>query len=233
MRRLWIYSTLALAIAMGTAAPARAQQSVSVYLGGFVPQKEDSRVAGDVFIGNLAFGGLVFDLGELNGFTIGGEWLFPVGEYLDGGLGVGVFSQTVPSVYAEYINDNGTEIRQDLKLRIVPFSATIRFLPLGRSAPIQPYIGAGVGIFSWRYSESGEFVDFYDYSIFNDRFVDSGAAVGPLILGGINVPMGRFGAGFEIRYQDGAGELDEDIGFYGTKVDLGGFNYLATFKIGF
>ena len=155
-----------------------------------------------------------------------------MGEYIDGGLGVGVFSQTVPSVYAEYVNDNGTQIRQDLKLRIVPFSATIRFLPLGRRAPIQPY-RAGVGIFSWRYSESGEFVDFYDYSIFNDWFVDSGAAVGPLILGGVNVPMGRLRRGLRDPLPGRCWRLDEDIGFYGTKVDLGGFNYLATFKIGF
>jgi len=46
------------------------------------------------------------------------------------------------------------------KLRVIPFSATVRFLPMGRNNGhrLQPYIGAGVGVFSWRYSESGQFL---------------------------------------------------------------------------
>ena len=231
MRRLWLYSTLTLAMSALAAVPADAQQSISVYFGGFVPQKEDARVDDDVLLGNQDF--LSFDLGEFNGFTIGGEWLFPLGNHFEGGVGAGFYAQSVPSVYTDFINDNGTEIEQDLKLRVAPFNATIRFLPLGRGASVQPYIGAGVGIFAWRYSEAGEFVDFFDGSIFNDRFVSSGATAGPVILGGINIPLGRHGFGAEIRYQDAEGELDENEGFAGSKIDLGGFNYLVTFRIGF
>ena len=231
MRRLWLYWTLTLAMTVLAALPATAQQSVNINLGGFVPQKEDSRVDDDVLLGNQDF--LLFDLEDFNGFTIGAEWLFPLGEYLEGGLGAGYYSESVPSIYTDYENENGAEIEQDLKLRVAPFTATIRVLPFRRSAAVQPYIGAGVGIFSWRYSESGEFIDFADGSIFNDRFVSTGATAGPLIFGGINVPMGRFGFGGEIRYQNAEGELDEDEGFAGSKIDLGGMNYLVTFRINF
>ena len=231
MRRLWHYSTLALVMAGMAAVPAHAQQSVNVYFGGFVPQKADARVEDDVLLGNQDF--LAFELDDFNGATIGAEWLFPLGDRLDAGVGAGFYSRTAPSIYTDYVNDNGAEIEQDLKLRVAPFTATIRFLPLGRSASVQPYIGAGVGIFSWRYSEAGEFVDFNDGSIFNDRFVSSGATAGPLILGGVNIPFGRYGFGGEVRWQNAEGELNADEGFVGSRIDLGGLNYLLTFRVNF
>ncbi len=43
---------------------------------------------------------------------------------------------------ADFVNANGSEIEQDLKLRVVPFTATVRFLPLGHDNGIEPYIGA-------------------------------------------------------------------------------------------
>ena len=60
----------------------------------------------------------------------------------------------------DFVDNDGSEIEQDLRLRIVPIAFTIRVLPLGQSSAVQPYFGAGLGIFNWRYSESGEFVDF-------------------------------------------------------------------------
>ena len=46
-----------------------------------------------------------------------------------------------------WVNSNFSEIEQEFKLRIVPFTATFRFLPLGRKGAVQPYIGGGVGVF--------------------------------------------------------------------------------------
>ena len=36
--------------------------------------------------------------------------------------------------------------------------ATVRYLPLGHHDAITPYVGGGVVIYNWRYSESGDFV---------------------------------------------------------------------------
>ena len=57
----------------------------------------------------------------------------------------------MPSVYAASVNANGSEIEQELKLRIVPLTATVRFLPIGHGS-VEPYVGAGIGAFNWRYS---------------------------------------------------------------------------------
>lgn len=208
-----------------------AQQAVNFYVGGFVPRGEDARTDNDVLVRNLDF--LRFNLGDFKRVTIGGEWLFGLGDQLDAGLGLGIYSKNVDTDYSDLTHSSGADIEQDLKLRIVPFTATVRFLPLGRDAAVQPYIGAGVGIFAWRYAETGEFVDFTDFSIFRDRFAASGATAGPVVMGGVGFPLGSWSFGGEIRYQSAQGELPDDLGFSGTKIDLGGFSYLATFKVRF
>lgn len=232
MRRLLLsVSTIALVTAFIAPAAAYGQQSINLWVGGFVPRGEDARPRDDVLVNNLRL--LDFDIKDFNGATVGGEWLAALGDWLDAGVGLGLYSKTVSSRYTGFVNANGLEIEQDLKLRVVPFTATVRFLPLGHNGPIQPYIGAGVGVFRWRYSETGEFVDFSDDSVFRDRFVGSGSAVGPVVLGGARFPIGGSAVGGEIRYQSAEGDLPNNRGFSGATIDLSGISYLLTFNIRF
>jgi outer membrane protein W len=233
MRRL---STALLFVILGSlAAPAStyAQQSVSFSIGGFTPRGIDSRDSQDVLLFDQSpEGGLAFDISDFNGVRFGGEYQVGLGHWLDAGLGVDFYSHTVPSVYADFVNANGTEIEQDLRLRMVPFTATVRFLPLGRGAAFEPYIGAGVAIINWRYSEAGQFVDFTDGSIFQERYIGNGTATGPLIVFGARVPFGAWAVGGEFKYQDAKGDLPLDQ-FLAPKIDLGGWTYAATFNIRF
>jgi hypothetical protein len=164
--------------------------------------------------------------------TVGAEWLFGVTRNIEGGLGLGFYQRSVPTVYTDLVNKNGTDIEQTLKLRIIPFTATVRLIPFGNDRPIQPYIGAGVGIYRWRYSETGQFVDAQN-NVFTGNFVGSGGATGPTILGGVRVPIGSAGVGFEIRHQSAEGKLPGDQGFAGSRIDLGGYNYLFTMNFRF
>jgi opacity protein-like surface antigen len=238
MRRLLFSAVLAVALGF-LAAPASAQQqSVNIYIGGFFPHGDQlssgnvtGRTPDDVLTANSVF--LAFDFHNFNGATIGGEWLFGLGDHFDGGLGVGYYQKTVPSVYFDLVNANGSEISQDLRLRVVPFTATVRFLPLGHTDAFKPYIGAGVGVFSWNYQENGQFVDLNN-NIFVGTFTGSGAAVGPVVLGGAQFPIGKqVDLGAEIRYQNASGNLPAAQGFAGSKIDLGGFNYLFTMNFKF
>ena len=232
MRRHLVWSFCAVALVGGSiAAPAAsAQQAVNLYIGAFVPHGMDSRGGDDVLFRNADF--LRFNIKDFTGVTAGGEYLVGLNDFIDAGLGVGIYSRTSPAAYRDLVfNTNGGEIRQDWKLRIVPMTATIRLLPLGHRDAITPYIGGGVGIYAWRYSETGEFVD-VNKDVFRDTFIGSGTAVGPVVLGGLRVPIGSGGIGFEIRYHGGHGELPASETFAGPKIDLGGFNYLATFTIG-
>ena len=119
------------------------------------------------------------------------------------------------------MNIDGTDIEQTLKLRIIPFTATIRVVPFGSDQPIQPYIGAGVGVYSWRYSETGDFVYPAERCPFPGNFVASGTETGPTILGGVRVPIGPVGVGFEIRYQSAEGNCPGPELFTEGKIDLG------------
>jgi hypothetical protein len=213
-------------------APAAAQQTFNFYLGGFTPRPEDARANNDVLVQDRRF--LDFDFGELNGATVGAEWLVALGDKFDAGVGLGFYQRTALAAdrFSEFAG-TGDPILADLKLRVAPISATVRFLPLGHRDAIEPYIGAGAGVFLWRYSETGDFVAADDVTIVRGNFVGSGAAAGPVILGGVRIPVGSWGIGGEIRYQSAEGNLPADQGFAGSKIDLGGFTYSFTFGVRF
>jgi len=247
MKRLWLqgvrYAT-GLATAAAILAPAAAQaqirqvpstehrQSIGFTAGGFFPKGEDSRVTGDTVLADLD--DLLFQIKDFTGGSFSGEWLYSFGEYVESGVGVGFYQRSVPSVYRGFVNANGTEIDQNLKLRTVPVTATVRFLPIGHGS-VEPYVGAGIGIFNWRYSEVGDFVDSSDSSIFRARYVAKGTAVGPVILAGIRVPIADvWDIGGEVQYQRASGDTKrQQSQLLGDKIDLGGVNALFTMHIRF
>jgi len=242
-RVLQVASTIAV-FAIAGAVPAQAQvtrvesgrNAIGFNFGFFTVRGIDSRPDDDVLVQDLTQGAysLAFDVDDFNGVTFGGEWVAGVGRYLEAGFGAGFYQNTVHSVYAQKIRDDGSEIAQDLKLRIVPLTATVRFLPIGRDG-VTPYVGAGIGAFNWHYSEVGEFI-FQNDVTDNDRFVGNGWAFGPVVVGGIRVPVSdAWTVGGEIRYQHavGKGLLEENEFFLGDKIDLTGWNYNFTVHLRF
>ena len=231
MKHVRLAAACFLVAGLAVSGTAYAQQGFNVQLGYFSVRGEDGRTENDVIAVNRQY--LLFDVKDLSGFTIGGEWTFPVGEYLEGGVGVQFFQRSVPAVYAEWTYDDGREIVQEMKLRNVPVTATVKILPFGRSMAIQPYVGGGIGINMWRYSETGDFVDFADGAIFRDSFVGTGTAVGPVGIFGIRGRVApQVDVGFELRYQWAEGKLDTQD-FLSDRIDLGGFNALAVFRTRF
>lgn len=211
--------------------PAAAQQSVDFYLGGFVPHDYSNRGNDDVLFQNGST--FIYDFHQFRNVTVGAEYLVGLGDYFDAGLGAGFYSSTAPAVDLDEVFPDGSEIRADFTLRITPVWATVRFLPLGHHDAITPYVGAGVGIYNWRYTEAGDFVADSFGTIVHGSYSGSGTNVGPVILGGVKVPIGRVGFGGEVRYQGGEGNLPADQGFSASKINLGGFNYLFTFSVKF
>jgi len=225
VKRVVAAALIVLAVSAGLAGPASAQQVLTVQFGGFLPKGEDARVEGDVLVVNRQY--LLFDFGDFNGLLLGGDWSFALGEYVEAGAGFGYYQATVPAIYDEWINEDGSEIEQELRLRIMPLTAVVKILPLGARRAIQPYVGGGLGVYFWRYSETGEFLA-TDGSLFRDSFVQSGTSLGPVAVFGVRGRVSESALiGLEGRYQWGTTDLSED--FLGTKLDLGGFSILATF----
>jgi hypothetical protein len=247
MNRLWLQGvrySMGLAAAAAILAPSAAHaqirqvstsdhtQAIGFTLGGFFPKGEDSRVTGDVLVRDLD--DLVFNISDFKGGSVSGEWLFALGEFVEAGVGAGFYQRTVPSVYRSFTHDSGVEIEQDLKLRIFPVTATVRFLPIGHGS-VEPYIGAGIGAFNWRYSETGEFVDTSDSSIFRATYKANGTAIGPVILAGIRAPIADvWDIGGEVQFQRASGDTKRaESGLLADKIDLGGFHALLTMHIRF
>ena len=213
--------------------PAEAQpQSMSINAGYFSVRGEDGRIHDDVLIENLNL--FAFDVRDFNNGAVGGEWHVGLGDYLEAGVGLGYYVRTVPSVYNDFVNDDGSEIFQDFRLRITPLTFALRVFPFSTETLVQPYFGAGLGGFNWRYSEVGEFIDFTDFSIFRDRCVADGTDIGGLILGGVRFPVGdRFALGGELRYQQASGHVGIENGFLNDRIDLGGLTSQFVFQIKF
>lgn len=208
------------------------RQAIGIALGEFFLRGLDSRDPDDTILAD--HDSLLFELKDFNHGTVDGEWLVGLTDYLEAGVSVGYYQKSVATIYRDVTNTNGSEIEQELKLRIVPLTATLRFLPIGHGS-VEPYVGAGVGAFNWRYSEIGEFVDFTDDSIFRDRFVANGTAVGPVVLAGIRAPIAdTFVIGGEVRWQKATGDTGGiSEGFLGDKIDLGGVRAAVTLHIRF
>lgn len=217
------------AVILAAAHPAAAQQTLNLSLGYFTVRGEDARVDRDVLNANRNF--LDFDVSDFNGASIGGEWLVPLGPYFEGGAGIGFSRRTVNSVYERFTDRDGSEIEQRLRLRVVPVAFTVRVLPLGHTSPVQPYVGAGLGLFAWRYSESGEFVDFRQgNAIFREQYAASGSETGAIVLGGLRFGGDAMSSGFEIRYQGADAPLGRPFSSLQRepRIDLGGWTYQFT-----
>jgi outer membrane protein W len=232
-----VLAIVAVAVLLAPAAAMAQSQSITFTAGFFAPKGEDGRVDDDVLIAELSSSDpLLFEIGDFVGGNIGAEYLIGLGDYLEAGVGVSYYRRTVPSVYELSVRPSGEEIEQDLRLRIAPVTATLRFYPMGKFHGFQPYVGAGISRLNFRFSEVGDFIDPADGTIFSNRYAESGSTVAPLFLGGLRYPIaGRFLVGGEARYQSGEGDLPTGgtDGFIASKIDLGGWTGNFTFGVTF
>jgi hypothetical protein len=250
MMRTWFRAGALSAILVGLAVPASAQVVQSVSFGGgiFFPRAFDARTAGDVLVADLTqpevspgvTASLDFRIQDFRSAQFVGEWHIAFAPHLEVGIGSGYQNRVVHSRYRDLVNGHGTdtqaddtEITQDLRLRVIPITGVLRVLG-GRVGHFQPYAGAGVTALVFHYSEVGDFVDTSDLSVFNDSFVATGTAFGPVILGGFRAPLGGdvYALNVEGRYQWASGNTGGiSAGFLGDKIDLSGGSLLFTFLI--
>ena len=246
MRRTVLVSTLLVAALAAAPQIAAADTLFGGTFGGFIPRGQDGRVSGDVLTETFGFRNgfrtLWDDEGHkdpirlFGGPSISGEVLLGLGDFVEAGVGIGYTSKERDSFYTDFPEEDGTEIEQSTRLRIVPLSVTVRAFPIGRTTPIQPYVGGGINFYRWQYREAGEFIDFSDDTlpVFTDTFTDNGTATGAVLLFGVRVPIGRtFNVGGEARWQNGSADLAPELNFAGDKLDLGGWTAAATFHVRF
>ena len=246
MRRIAFVPVLIVAALAAAPQSAAADTLFGGTFGGFFPRGEDGRTSGDVLTETFGlrdgFRTLWDDDGNdepiklFSGPAVNGEVLFGLGDFVEAGVGIGYYTKTRDSFYTDFTDLDGTEIDQSTRLRVVPLSLTVRAFPIGRTTPVQPYIGGGVNFYRWQYREVGEFIVFSDNTlpVFEGEFTDEGTAVGGTVIFGVRVPVSRtLNVGGEARWQGGSGDLDPALNFAGDKLDLGGWTAAATFHVRF
>ena len=216
---------LACAALAASARPAQAQQTLNVSWGRST-MPAGGRVETDILL--IEHADLVFDIKDFNGATFGGEWLVPIGNLFEAGAGVSFSRRAVRAVYGRVTNSDGSEIPRDLGLRRFPMALTARVLPLGQSYRVQPYAGGGVALISWRFSESGDFVD-ERRAVVREAHDATGVAVGPVLLLGLRVAGDTVALGFETRYQRARGSFGPSFArVRDPDIDLGGWTLQLT-----
>jgi outer membrane protein W len=141
---------------------------------------------------------------KFNGIYGGVEYNTVLAPMVELGIGVDAYGRSVDTSYRDYTRPDESEIRQRLKLRIVPLGVTVRFLPTMKGARIAPYVGAGVDALFYSYEETGDFIDFGDpgLAIVPDTFKDNGTAFGAHGVVGLRLYLSRdFAIVGEGRYQ--------------------------------
>ncbi|MCK7529372.1 MAG: hypothetical protein MZV64_73405 [Ignavibacteriales bacterium] len=173
---------------------------------------------------------LLFDFGDFNGFLVSGDWSVALGEYLEAERGFRLLpGARCPPSTTEWINEDGSEIEQDLKLRIMPADGGGED-PAARSEAGVPALRRRP---AWA-STSGATAKPASSSATDDKHLPRlvrRRAARRWARSPSSACRGRVSQsaiiGVEGRYQWGEGDLSQD--FLGDKIDLGGFSILATF----
>ena len=156
----------------------------------------------------------------------GGEYSFNLARQVEMGVSVDVYSREIHTSARSDTREDGSEIRQDLRLTFVPVGLSFRFLPLDRRAAVQPYLTVGGDLFYYQYEERGDFIDFFDDDrpISFDAFESDGVVFGGHAAAGLRVPVGDdFAVTGEVRYQFAPRkQMDDDFSL--NEIDLNGIS---------
>ena len=209
-------------VARPATASAQVVQSLNLNLGVFMPRGEDTRVTGDVWLKDVSV--YRMEVKDFTGAEVSGEWNLAFGNRVELGLGGAFYQRSKPTSYRDYTNPNHSEIESVFKLQTIPVTGIVRLLPFGSPSTFQPYIGGGIGVINWRYSEVGDFIDFNDNNnVYHARYTANGSKAAPVFLAGFRAPIGGdvWAITMEGRYMRADADLNTND-FLGNKIDLGG-----------
>jgi hypothetical protein len=231
MKRSWWIGATLMACLLASAVPAQArsrydrpgyrhygsEQSFRLRLGMFTPDGKES------FFEDTArdFTGDPNDFEDVVG---GLDYVFDLQHNVGLMLSADYFEGQQDQSYRNFEDNRGNRISHTSTLEITPVTAGIVVKLAPERAPVVPYVGAGGGIYAWRYRESGDFIDFGGSTlpVFTDTLEDTGAALGYYLLAGVEVPISPYFSFFaEGRWDRADDELGGDFEGLGT-LDLSG-----------
>ncbi len=193
------------------------QQSVRLRLGLFTPEGDSDFFdeTADDFTGEAE---------DFEDIVAGVDYVFGLHRHVGLMLSADYFEGQQDQSYRNFEDNQGNRISHTTTLEISPITAGIVVRLAPEQSPVMPYVGAGGGLYVWRYEESGDFIDFGGVTlpVFTDTLEDDGAALGYYVMAGIDVPLSPYFSLFaEGRWDVADDDLGGDFAELGT-LDLSG-----------
>jgi opacity protein-like surface antigen len=125
--------------------------------------------------------------------NLGLDYILPLNGPLNLIFSGSVYQGSSSGSYRNFEDNFGNRIHHDTTLDIASLTAGLLVRLAPRRYPVQPYIGAGGGVYPWRLKESGDFIDFStpNNAIFSADLKSDGTAFGFYGLLGLEVPVSR------------------------------------------
>jgi hypothetical protein len=145
------------------------------------------------------------------------------------------------SEYRDFVDNDLRPIEQRTSMQTTHVGTAIRYAltprgdAVGRLAWIPrrvvPFVGAGAGAMFYQFHQTGDFVDFLDFSVFPDSFRSQGWAPTGHVFGGVDLQLykGLYGT-VQGRYTKAAGKLASDFIDF-DPIDLSGFRLSAGINV--
>ncbi len=167
--------------------------------------------------------------------VLGVEWVRFLGDRLGLAVSFSTYEGEARQEYVRFEDEFGDSIRHTTELEISSFTLGLLVHLAQRDRAVVPYVGLGGGVWLWRLSEFGDFIDFStaDLEIFNDFFEDEGEALGYYWRAGLEIPVAPNWAVYaESRWQRVDDGLDGDFEGLG-ELDLSGQTISAGVSVSF
>lgn len=233
-------ATLSLTLLVLLVASSRAGAGgLDLRIGGYFPRGNESLFEDDR---SLYF----VEKSDFYGVYGGVEYNHVVMDNVELGIHLDGYGRTVDTSYRDYTWDDGSEIRQSLKLSMVPLGLSVRFVPTSKRTKIAPFVGGGVDAIFYQYEEFGDFVCFppasgrceHDWDVVSDVFRSDGTAFGFHALGGLRVYVNRdFAIVAEGRYQWAEDDMGDDFAPNApglvNRIDLSGWTFTVGVHVRF
>jgi outer membrane protein W len=238
----------AVASALATAQPARAQDSGDGFLfwrpsgswslrGGFAMPSAGS----DIF--SFTSSTFTVSRSDFHAFDYGADLSFTITSRLDLVLDIAHSGASKGSEYRKFQDNNQLPIEQTTSFQRTPITISARYYltdrgrQIGRYAwvprRVVPYVGAGVGAMNYGFDQTGDFINFQTLAVAPDALHSSGWAPMAQAFFGAEWAVGTgWALRTEARYVTASATLSNDYqGF--QKIDLSGVSTSVGFFVRF
>lgn len=182
---------------------------------------------------------LTVNRGDFNALELGADLSFTLSPRVDLVFDLSTSGMSKGSEFRNFVDNNQLPIQQTTSFQRTPLTVNARYYLSERGrqighyawvpSRIVPYVGAGVGVMNYDFSQKGDFVDNTTLAVFPDAFHSSGwAPMGQLLAGAEWSTSPGWAIRTEARYLMGSAAPSSDFaGFH--RIDLSG----VTTSVGF